>query len=63
MLKILSFLFAIGSIILFSANLLSISVYAQDNQYYYNTTNENNNSSLLNELEYNKGDGIESIIV
>jgi hypothetical protein len=37
------------NIILFSANLLSISVYAQGTQYYYNT-NENN-SSLLNELK------------
>ena len=53
MLKILSFLFgiiAISSIILFSANSPSISIYAQDTQYYNNTTNENN-SSLLNELE------------
>ncbi|HSF50820.1 MAG TPA: cache domain-containing protein [Nitrososphaeraceae archaeon] len=51
MLKILSFLFGIItiSIILFSTNSPSISIYAQDNQYYYNT-NENN-SSLLNELE------------
>jgi hypothetical protein len=36
------------SIILFSVN-LSLSVYAQDNQYYYNTNKDN--SSLLNELE------------
>ena len=53
MLKILSFLsgiIAISSIILFSANSPSISIYAQDTQYYNNTTNENN-SSLLNELE------------
>jgi hypothetical protein len=52
MLKILSFLFVIItiSIILFSTNSPSISIYAQDNQYYYNTINENN-SSLLNELE------------
>ena len=51
MLKILSFLFGIItiSIILFSANLPSISIYAQDTQYYYKT-NENN-SSLLNELK------------
>ena len=42
----------ISIIILFSANLLSISIYAQDNQYYYNTINENNNnSSFLNELK------------
>ena len=48
----LSFLFGIItiSIILFSANSSSISIYAQDNQYYYNNINENN-SSLLNELE------------
>ena len=53
MLKILSFLFGIIiiSIILFSANSPSLSIYAQDNQYYYNTTNENNSSSLLNELK------------
>ncbi|HEX7142500.1 MAG TPA: hypothetical protein VF222_08480, partial [Nitrososphaeraceae archaeon] len=52
MLKISSFLFGIiiTSIILFSANPPSLSIYAQDNQYYYNTTNETN-SSLLNELE------------
>ena len=51
MLKILSFLFGIItiSIILFSANSHSISIYPQDSQYYYNT-NENN-SSLLNELK------------
>jgi len=51
MLKILSFLFGIitSSIILFSANSPSISIYAQDTQYYYNI-NENN-SSLLNELK------------
>ena len=49
----LSFLFGIItiSIILFSANSPSISIYAQDTQYYYNNINENNNSSLLNELE------------
>jgi hypothetical protein len=43
----------ISIIILFSANLLAISIYAQDNQYYYNTINENNNnnSSFLNELK------------
>ncbi len=48
----LSFLFGIItiSIILFSANLPSISIYAQDIQYYYNNINENN-SSLLNDLE------------
>src|SRR5688572_18785663 len=52
MLKILDLLFSIItiSITLFFANLLSISVYAQDNQYDYNT-NENNNSSLLHELK------------
>ena len=52
MLKILDLLFGIItiSIILFSANLLSISVYAQDNHYYYNT-DENNNSSLLHEIK------------
>src|SRR5919112_5781758 len=52
MLKILDLLFSIItiSITLFFANLLSISVYAQDNQYDYNT-NENNNSSILHELE------------
>ncbi|HJS63409.1 MAG TPA: cache domain-containing protein [Nitrososphaeraceae archaeon] len=51
MLKILGLLFGIItiSIILFSANSLSISIYAQDAQYYYNT-NENN-SSILNELK------------
>jgi len=51
MLKILSFLFGIItiSVILFSANSPSISIYAQDTQYYYNI-NENN-SSLLNELK------------
>ena len=43
----------ISIIILFSANLLSISIYAQDTQYYYNTINENNNnnSSFLNQLK------------
>ena len=56
MLKILSFLFSIIiiiNIILFSANLPSISsIYAQDTQYYNNNINENNNSLLLiNELE------------
>ena len=53
MLKILSFLFSIItiSIILFSANSPSISIYAQDTQYYYNNINENNNSLLLNELK------------
>ena len=52
MLKILSFLFSIItiSIILFSANIPSISIYAQDIQYT-NNTNENNNSLLLNELK------------
>jgi hypothetical protein len=55
MLKILSFLFSIITIIniiLFSANSPSISsIYAQDTQYYYNNNiNENNNSLLLNEL-------------
>src|SRR5215208_1426046 len=56
MLKILSFLFSIITIIniiLFSANLPSISsIYAQDIQYYNNNNNinENNNSLLLNEL-------------
>ena len=52
MLKILSFLFGIItiSIILFSANSPSISIYAQDTQYY-NNTNENNNSLLLHELK------------
>jgi len=51
MLKILSFLFGFItiSIILFSANSPSISIYAQDTRHYYNT-NENN-SSLLNELK------------
>ena len=55
MLRILSFLLGIitTSIILFSANSPSISIYAQDTQYN-NNTNENNNSSLLNELEYIK---------
>jgi hypothetical protein len=58
MLKILSFLFSIITIIniiLFSANSPSISsIYAQDTQYYNNNNNinENNNSLLLiNELE------------
>src|SRR5215208_1839877 len=56
MLKILSFLFSIITIIniiLFSANLPPISsIYAQDIQYYNNNNNinENNNSLLLNEL-------------
>ena len=54
MLKILSFLIGIitisSSIILFSANSSSISIYAQDTQYY-NNTNENNNSLLLHELK------------
>ena len=51
MLKILDLLFGIItiSIILFSANLPSISIYAQDTQDYYNT--KENNSSLLNELK------------
>ena len=53
MLKILSFLFGIitisTSIILFSANSPSISIYAQDVQYT-NNTNENN-SSVLNDLK------------
>ena len=57
MLKILSFLFSIIiiiNIILFSANLPSISsIYAQDTQYYNNNNNINENNSLLliNELE------------
>src|SRR5215218_9439173 len=57
MLKISSFSFGIiiTSIILFSANSLSLSsIYAPDTQYYNNNnnTNENNNSSLLiNELK------------
>ena len=54
MLKILSFFIGIitisSSIILFSANSSSISIYAQDTQYY-NNTNENNNSLLLHELK------------
>src|SRR5688572_6181438 len=54
MLKILSFLFGIiaisSSIILFSANSPSLSIYAQDTQYY-NNTNENNNSLFLHELK------------
>src|SRR5215211_6468571 len=55
MLKISSFSFGIiiTSIILFSANSLSLSsIYAPDTQYYNNNnnTNENNNSLLLNEL-------------
>jgi Cache domain len=50
MLKILSLLFGIiiTSVILISANLPSISTYAQDT-HYYNNINENK-SSLLNEL-------------
>ena len=53
MLKIPNLLFSviiITIIILFSGNLVLISVYAQNNQYSSNT-NENNNSKLLNELE------------
>ena len=53
MLKIPNLLFSviiITIIILFSGNLVLISVYAQNNQYSSNT-NENNNSTLLNELE------------
>src|SRR5215211_4967858 len=55
MLKISSFSFGIiiTSIILFSANSLSLSsIYAPDTQYYNNNnnTNENNNSLLLNQL-------------
>ena len=54
MLKILSFLFGIiaisSSIILFSTNSSSLSIYAQDTQYYINT-NENNSSLLLHELK------------
>ena len=54
MLKILSFLFGIiaisSSIILFSANSPSLSIYAQDTQYYINT-NENNSSLILHELK------------
>ena len=51
MLKIFSYLLGIitASIILFSASLLSISIYAQD-ILYTNNTNENN-SSVLNELK------------
>ena len=51
MLKIFSFLLGIitASIILFSANLPSISIYAQDIQYTNNT--KENNSSVLNELK------------
>ena len=51
MLRISNLLFSMItiSIILFSANLLSVSVYAQDTQYYYNTNK--NNSSLLKELK------------
>ena len=50
-LKILSFFVGIiaTTMILFSANLPSISIYAQDTQSY-NNTNENN-SSILNELK------------
>jgi hypothetical protein len=57
MLKILSLLFSIiaisSSIIIFSANSPSISIYALDTQYYYNynDTKENNTSLLLNELK------------
>ena len=54
MLKISSFSFGIiiTSIILFSANSISLSsIYAQDTLYSNNNTNENTNSSLLNELE------------
>jgi hypothetical protein len=57
MLKNLSLLFSIiaisSSIIIFSANSPSISIYAQDTKYYYNynDTKENNNSLLLNELK------------
>jgi hypothetical protein len=57
LLKISSFLFGIiaisSSIILFSANSLSISsIYAQDTQYYNNNNiNENNYSPILHELE------------
>src|SRR5215203_2063267 len=55
MLKISSFSFGIiiTSIILFSANSLSLSsIYAPDTQYSNHNTNENNNSSfLINELE------------
>src|SRR5688500_13274453 len=53
MLKIFSFLLGIitPSIILFSANLPSISsIYAQDIKYT-NNTNKNNNSSILNEQQ------------
>src|SRR5215204_5771461 len=54
MLNISSFSFGIiiTSIILFSANSLSLSsIYAPDTQYCYNNSiNENNNSLLLNEL-------------
>ena len=51
MLKIFSFLLGIitASIILFSANLPSISIYAQDIQYTNNT--KENNSLVLNELK------------
>jgi hypothetical protein len=48
MLKLFNLVFGTISIILFSVN-LSLSVYAQDNQYYYNTNKDN--SLLLNELE------------
>src|SRR5918992_1045471 len=53
LLKIFLFviIIAISSIILFSANSPSISIYAQDTQYYNNNINKNINSSLLNELE------------
>jgi hypothetical protein len=53
LLKILSFLLIIItiSIILFTASIHSLPIYAQDTQYYYNITNENSNSSFLNELE------------
>jgi hypothetical protein len=51
MFRILGFLIGIitASIILLSANLYYVSIYAQDTQYYYNT--DENNSLLLNELE------------
>ena len=57
MLKIPNLLFSviiISIIILFSGNLVLISVYAQNNQYSSNTNQNNNSSLLINELEYVK---------